>query len=92
MAVSLRLPPEVSRRIARLVAGGDTSAHAFMLQAIAEKLEAEEARAAFQAEARQRLEGMLASGKGILAEEVFGYLHARVEGQQVRRPRARKPR
>jgi hypothetical protein len=63
-----------------------------MLQAISEKLEAEEARAAFQAEARERLEGLLASGKGILAEEVFGSLHARVEGRKVRRPRPRKPR
>lgn len=91
MAVSLRLPVSLAQRIAKLVAVRDTSAHAFMLEAIREKLDAEEAQAALQAEAQRRLARMKATGRGIPAEEVFEYLRARVSGEKVRRPRARKP-
>lgn len=90
MPVSLRVPPEMVQRIARLADARDTSAHAFMLEAIKEKLDAEEAQAAFQAEAQRRLVGMKRSGKGIPADEVFEYLRARARGEKPKRPKARK--
>lgn len=90
MPVSLRLPPELSKRIEKLVDAKQTNAHAFMLEAIREKLDAEEAQVEFEAEARRRLDRMKKTGKGVPANEVFEYLHARVSGAKVARPRARK--
>ena len=91
MAVSLRVSVGMTQRIARLVVAQDSNAHAFMLEAIREKVEAEEAQASFHAEAEHRLAAMKKSGKGIPAEEVFEYLRARARGEKAKRPRARKP-
>jgi hypothetical protein len=61
-----------------------------MLEAIRDKVEAEEARTAFHAEARRRLARMKKSGKGIPAAEVFAYLAARGRGKRPARPKARR--
>jgi len=90
MPVSLRLPVEMAERIAKLVDARDTSAHAFMLEAIKEKLDAEEAQVTFRAEAERRLASMKKTGKAIPADEVFDYLRARVRGEKPKRPKARR--
>jgi predicted transcriptional regulator len=90
MPVSLRLPEAVKKRIAKLAKAQDLTPHGFMLDAIREKLEAEEARAAFHAEARRRLERMKRTGAGIPAGEVFEYLQQRAAGAATRRPKTRK--
>ncbi len=90
MAVSLRLPEEVKKRIEQLAKERDTTAHAFMLEAIREKVDAEDARSAFLREATRRLARMKKAGTGIPSEEVFEYLQRRAEGQKVARPKARK--
>src|SRR4051795_6312367 len=58
MAVSLRVPEEVKKRIDELARQQDVTPHGFMLEAIREKVEAEEARLAFHAEAERRLARM----------------------------------
>lgn len=90
MAVSLRVPDEVKKRVARLAEARDTTAHGFMLEAIRDKVEAEEARVAFHKEARLRLARMKKSGTGIPAAQVFAYLDARAQGKNPRRPKPRK--
>lgn len=90
MAVSLRVPDDVKKRVARLADAQDTTAHAFMLEAIRDKVDAEEAHAAFLAEARRRLVRMKKSGKGIPAAEVFAYLDARGKGGSPARPKPRR--
>jgi predicted transcriptional regulator len=90
MPVSLRLTEAVKKRVEKRAQAQQTTAHAFMLEAIEEKLDAEEARAAFHAEANRRLAKMKRSGKGIPAGEVFAYLKARAAGRKPARPRARK--
>ena len=90
MAVSLRVPPEVKKKIARLAEAQDTTSHAFMLEAIREKVEADEARAAFHAEARRRLAKMKRTGMGIPAEEVLAYFRDRAAGKAPQRPKPRK--
>lgn len=90
MAVSLRVPEDVKKRVDRLAGAHDTTAHAFMLEAIRDKVEAEEARAAFLAEAQRRLARMKKSGKDIPAAEVFAYLDARGKGRSPPRPKARR--
>jgi hypothetical protein len=61
-----------------------------MLEAIREKLEDEEARAAFHAEAARRLVKMKKAGSGIPAKEVFEYLSHRAKGEAPQRPKLRK--
>lgn len=90
MAVSLRLPNDVKRRVVKLAEAQDTTAHAFMVEAIHEKLEAEEVRAAFHAEAERRLARMKKSGRGVAAAEVFEYLDARAHGRTSVRPKPRR--
>jgi predicted transcriptional regulator len=89
MAVSLRVSEELKKRLARLAEARDTTAHALMLEAIREKLDAEEARAAFHAEAKRRLARMKKAGLAIPATEVFEYLEARARGRVVARPKTR---
>ncbi len=90
MAVSLRLPLEVKKKVARLAEAQDTTSHAFMLKAIRDKVEADEARAAFHAEGRRRLARMKKSGLAIPADEVFAYLEQRALGKPAVRPKARR--
>lgn len=90
MAVSLRVPPEVIKRVARLAESQDITSHAFMLDAIREKVGAEEARAAFHAEGRRRLARMKKSGMGIPADEVFAHFRERAAGRNPQRPKPRK--
>lgn len=90
MAVSLRVPEEVKKRIDKLAKQQDVTPHGFMLEAIREKVEAEEARLAFHAEAERRLTRMKKTGVGIPAQEVFEYLQRRASGQKATRPKPRK--
>lgn len=90
MAVSLRLPDAYKRRIARLARARASTPHALMLEAIGEKLDAEEARTEMLAQAKRRLARMRRTGMGIPADEVFRYLEARARGKPAVRPRARK--
>ena len=61
-----------------------------MLEAIREKLDAEEVRAAFHSEARRRLARMKKAGAGIPAGDVFDYLDARARGRGGVRPKSQK--
>lgn len=90
MSVSLRVPEEVKRRIAELAKQQDVTPHSFMLEAIREKVEAEEARLAFHAEAERRLARMKKTGVGIPAQKVFEYLERRAAGRKATRPKPRK--
>jgi predicted transcriptional regulator len=90
MAVSLRVPDPLKKRIAKLARMRATTPHALMLEAIGEKLEAEEAREALIAEAKRRLARMKKTGAGIPATEVFAYLEARARGKAATRPGPRK--
>ncbi len=90
MAVSLRIPDDIKARVSQLAERVDATPHAFMVEAIREKVEAEEARLAFLGEAETRLARMKDSGLGIPAEDAFAYLGQRARGEPARRPRARK--
>ena len=90
MAVSLRVPDDLKKRIAKLAQRRKTTPHALMLEAINEKLQAEGARTAFHAEANRRLRAMKKTGMAIPADEVFEYLESLGEGKPAARPKARK--
>jgi predicted transcriptional regulator len=90
MALLLRVPEEIVRRVAKLAEAQDLTPHAFMLEAIREKVEAEETRLAFHAEAPRRLARMKRTGLCVPATEAFDYLQRRAAGQKAARPKARK--
>ena len=90
MPVSLRLSDELKKRVEKLAEARETTPHAFMLDAIRDKTEQGEVRAAFHAEGRRRLARMKKTGLGIPAAEVFDYLEARARGENPVRPKARK--
>lgn len=87
---TIRLPPELKTRVAQAAKRAGTTPHGFMLTAIAEKADAEQRRADFEAVAESRYEGILASEKTIPWDEMRVYLRTRAAGKQVRRPAARR--
>jgi len=87
---TIRLPDELKARVARAAKRAGTSAHSFIVEAIAEKAEQEERRSDFNDTAEQRYAAIVASGKTIPWSEMRGYLEARVAGKPAKRPAPKK--
>ncbi|MBS0576641.1 MAG: DUF1778 domain-containing protein [Proteobacteria bacterium] len=87
---TIRLPEELKARVAKAAEAAGTSAHNFILEAIAEKAEQAERRADFFAVAERRWAEFLETGESIPWEEARGYFKARVAGKDAKRPVARK--
>ena len=87
---TLRLPEELRARLAQLAEKSGKTPHSFMLEAIAQKVEEEEIRAAFHAEVDTRFAEMMESGVGIPWHDMRGYLRSRAAGKAVRAPKARR--
>ena len=87
---TIRLPQDLKERVARAAERAGTTAHSFILEAIAEKAEQEEHRGEFQDTAERRYAEIVASGKTIPWAEMQRYLEDRLAGKNVRRPKARK--
>lgn len=86
---TIRLPPELKKRVARAAERAGTTAHGFILEAIAEKAEQEERRGEFLDTAGQRYAGIVASGKTVPWSEMRRYLERRTAGKKSARPKAR---
>lgn len=86
---TIRLSQELKDRIARAAARTGTTAHSFILEAIAEKADQEERRGAFHEEAEQRYATIVASGKTVPWSEMRHYLERRISGNKIARPKAR---
>lgn len=87
---TIRLTDELKARVAKAAESAGTTAHAFILEAIAEKTEQAERRADFYAEAERRWVEFLETGESIPWEEMRRYLMGRIQGKDVPRPVARK--
>lgn len=87
---SIRLTDELKARLTRAAEQEGTSAHNFILEAIAEKADAAERRADFYAEANRRYAEFLETGESIPWEEMRRYLMGRIRGKSMPRPVARK--
>ena len=87
-ATSLKLPRSLKSRIEKLARLSGESAHALMVRALADHVEAAERRQAFLGDAVCADERMMKSGTGYAMEEVHAYLGAKVRGGAARRPRA----
>lgn len=87
---TIRLPEELKARVAEAAKHAGTTAHGFILEAIAEKTERAERQAGFDAEAEERYARIVATGKAISWREMRGYLEARTAGKAAKPPVARK--
>jgi predicted transcriptional regulator len=84
---TLKLPEPLKARIAPLAEAAGKSPHAWMIEALEERVEQSEAYAAFMAEALEADREMTETGLGYAAEDVHHYLLAKLEGKPVKRPR-----
>ena len=71
---TLRLPPDLRERISKLAEESGTTAHSFMLEAIAERVANEELRRAFLEESDNRIANLVETGMGIEWADMRGYL------------------
>ena len=85
---SLKLPPELKKRVTAAALKRGITPHAFMLGAIEESARASELRAAFVAQAEHARKVTLRSGAGFEAEQVHAHLRQRLKGRKVARPRS----
>ena len=84
---TLKLPEPLKARIAPLAKAAGKSPHAWMLEALEERVAQSEAYAAFMAEALEADREMTESGLGYAAEDVHQYLLAKLDGKSVKRPK-----
>lgn len=87
---TIRLSDELKARLAEAARRGGTTAHGFILEAIAEKIEQDERRSAFEEEAQTRLSRLVQSGRSIAWDDMKRYLEARIAGDKIAPPAARK--
>lgn len=93
---TIRLPEDLKTRVAAAAKRAGTTAHSFILEAIAEKADQEKLRMEFNDLAEQRYATIAASGKTISWDQMRCYLEARVAvgagktGKKSARPTPRK--
>lgn len=87
---TIRLPEHLKTRVAAAARRSGTTAHAFILEAIAEKTSQAELRADFDAVAEARYADIVSSGNTIPWSEMRKYLEVRISGKPLKRPVARK--
>ena len=87
---TIRIEEELKTRIGFAAERAGKTAHAFILDAIAQTVEQAEREADFHQTAERRWEDILAGGKTLSWDETRAYLEARVAGQAAQRPPARK--
>ncbi|MDZ7751441.1 MAG: CopG family transcriptional regulator [Gammaproteobacteria bacterium] len=87
---TVRLPDDLKNRIARAAERAGMTSHAFILDAIAERVDGEERRNEFHETAGDRYAQIVASGETIPWSEMRTYLEDRVAGKKSTPPVARK--
>ena len=86
---TIRLPQDLKKRIARAAERAGTTAHSFILQAIAEKAEQEELLEEFQDTAERRYAAIVSSGKTVPWNQLRRYLERRLSGKSSAQPKPR---
>ena len=88
---TIRLEESLRTRLAEAAERAGKTAHAFIVDAIAESVDKAELEEAFHRVADERWARLLTSGKTVPSSAVRGYLEARARGESPARPKARKP-
>ena len=89
---TIRIEDELKARIAAAAERAGKTAHAYILDAIAQTVEQAELDDEFHRLADKRWANILATGKTVPWDQARDYLEARARGESPRRPAARKPR
>ena len=87
---TIRLPAELKARVTAAAGRAGVTPHSLILEAIAQKIEQDELRVAFDGVADARYAAIVSSGKTIPWREMRGYLELRIAGKSASRPKARK--
>ena len=87
---TIRLEDALKARVAVVAERAGTTAHAFILDAIARTVEQAEQEEEFHRIADQRWAKLLDTGKTVPWDEVRTYVTARARGEHPRKPTARK--
>lgn len=87
---TIRIEDDLKARIAAAAQHAGKTAHAFILDAIAQTVEQVELDNAFNAVADQRWANIQASGKTVPWDDAKAYLAARANGEPARKPTPRK--
>lgn len=87
---TIRLPDDLKARVASAAKRKGTTAHSFILEAIAEKADQEERQAEFHAQAEARYADLIETGQSIPWSDMRRYLEARAIGESATMPVARK--
>jgi uncharacterized protein (DUF1778 family) len=87
---TIRLPKDLKARVAAAAERAGTTAHSFILEAIAEKADQAERRAEFHDVAEKRYADLLASGETISWKRMRSSLEGRVAGKTVARPAVKR--
>lgn len=88
---TIRIPEDLKARVVVAAERAGTTAHGFILEAIAEKADEAERRADFHEVADKRYASLVASGKTLPWEKMRSYLEKRIAGKTGARPVAKKP-
>jgi predicted transcriptional regulator len=84
---SLKLPDELKERISTLAHGVAQTPHAYMVEAIAQKVARDEKRRSFLEDARQSQEEVARTGIVYAHEDVMRWFRASATGKKTRKPR-----
>lgn len=87
---TIRIEDSLKARVAAAAERTGKTAHAFILDAIAQTVEQLEQDDAFDRVADQRWAKLLASGKTVAWDDAKVYLERKVRGEAARKPTARK--
>ena len=87
---SLKLPEELKEKISTLAQGVAQTPHAYMVEAIAEKVARDEKRRAFLDDAKRSQEEVDRTGNVYAHEDVMRWFRATASGKKAARPRPLK--
>ncbi|HME24100.1 MAG TPA: ribbon-helix-helix protein, CopG family [Acetobacteraceae bacterium] len=89
---TIRIDDALKARVAAAAERAGKTAHAFILDAIAQTVEQAELEDAFHRVADERWAKILATGKTVPWDDAIAWIEARARGERPRKPVARKPR
>ena len=87
---TIRIEEDLKARLAVAAEKMGKSAHAFIVDALADRVEQVELDAAFHAMADERWANIRTTGKTVAWDDAKDYLAARASGEKARKPVARK--
>jgi predicted transcriptional regulator len=88
---TIRIEDELKARVAAAAEQAGKTAHAFIVDAIAQTVEQVELDDAFHRVADTRWSHLLTTGKTVPWDDAKAYLEARARGERPRKPLPRKP-